>query len=368
MRTNNTKIENRIQNIKGHTAGSSIASEALAYRASWVDRLIYWIKRLPIPSWLFYLGVFSIITIYINIGFWVNGYNQISLHDSMFLFRIMGIYPISLLAAIHYIDNTARRSFDDFQPALGKSETENAQLRYELTTMPSPPCWIATLIGTAFTLLVVFLADYKTLIKISPFAFGGYLIASIFGFSLMWVMVYHTVRQLRMVSRIHGSATKINLLHFGPLYAFSRLCAVTGLFFILVLYFDLVFNPYTLTNPGLLFLNVLILPLTAIACFILPIEGMHRRLVVEKHLLQREVNQRLETSMNHLYLQVDSGDMREADAMNKTINSLIATRDLISKIQTWPWKPETSAVFFSALTLPIIVFLIQTLLKNLFHF
>lgn len=72
--------------------------------------------------------------------------------------------------------------------------------------------------------------------------------------------------------------------------------------------------------------------------------------------------------MKQLYQRVDAADLQDADAMNKTISSLITTRELIAKIPTWPWQPETSALFFSALSLPVIVFLIQMLLKNLFGF
>ncbi len=353
---------------KDHAAENSIDPAELPYRASWVDHLIHWIKRLPIPSWLVYVGLFSILTLFIHTGYWIDGYIPFGRYDTPILYRIVPIYPVTFLAAIHYLDNTARRSFDDFRPALGKSESETARLRYELTTIPSRQAWVAAVIGVAFGLFVVFLSDYVPFSESTPYAFGIVIVIAIFGFVMTAEMLYHTVRQLRLVSHIHSIATEINLLHFAPLYAFSRLSAQTGLFFILIVYFDLVVNSETLKNPGLLVLNVLVLPLIAIACFILPIEGMHRRLVLEKQRLQREVNQRLEASMKQLYQRVDAADLQDADAMNKTISSLITTRELIAKIPTWPWQPETSALFFSALSLPVIVFLIQMLLKNLFGF
>ncbi len=60
--------------------------------------------------------------------------------------------------------------------------------------------------------------------------------------------------------------------------------------------------------------------------------------------------------------------MRDASAVNQTISSLVATRELIAKIPTWPWRPETFAAFYSALTLPVIVFLIQMFLKTVIGF
>jgi len=368
MRAKITKNERKVPAIRDHAAENSIDSAVLLYRASWVDRLIHWIKRLPVPSWLFYLSIFSILTLFIHFGYWIYGYTSLGRYDSLFLYRIVAIYPVMILAAIHYIDNSARRSFDEFRPALGKSETETVRLRYELTTMPSRQVWAATAIGMAFGLFVIFFGNYRPIVDNTPVVFGMVLIIAIFGFIMTGIMFYHTVRQLRLVSHIHSVAADINLLHTTPLHAFSRLSAHTGLFFILNLYFDLVANAETLKNLGLLVLNVIGLPLIAAACFILPIQGMHRRLVLEKRRLQWEVNQRLEASVKQLYQRVDAADLRDADAMNKTILSLITTRDLIAKIPTWPWQPETSALFFSALTLPVIVFLIQILLNKLFGF
>jgi len=368
MRAKITKNERKVPAIRGHAAENSIDSALLPYRASWVDRLIRRIKRLPVPSWLFYIGIFSILTLFIHLGYWIYGYVPLGRYDSPFLYRVVAIYPVMMLAAIHYIDNSARRSFNDFQPALGKSETETARLRYVLTTMPSRQVWTATAIGVAFGLLVIFLGDYRPFAENTPFVFGIVISITMLGFIMTGIMFYHTVRQLRLVSHIHSIAADINLLHTTPLHAFSRLSAHTGLFFILNLYFDLVANSETLKNPGLLVLNVLGLPLIAAACFILPIEGMHRRLVLEKRHLQWDVNQRLEASVKQLYQRVDAADLRDADAMNKTILSLITTRDVIAKIPTWPWQPETSALFFSALTLPVIVFLIQIILNKLFGF
>ncbi len=69
--------------------------------------------------------------------------------------------------------------------------------------------------------------------------------------------------------------------------------------------------------------------------------------------------------VQHLSGQVDGLDLHDADAVNKTIGSLVATRELITKIPTWPWRPETFTAFFSALALPVVVFLIQTFLRTL---
>ena len=350
------------------SSNNSINPDEIQFPPSWADQIIGWARRSPLPPWLFYLCLFFILTFFIQVGYWIDGFSLVDMSVNPLVFHITAVYPVIILAAIHFLDNTACHSFEDFKPALGKNTMETHQLLYKLITIPSRPGWIVGLIGGIFGLCLIFFADYSWFFDFSPVAFCIVLSISILGFALTAVMLYHTIRQLKHVSYIHSIATQINLLHYTPLYAFSRLSAFTGLFFITLMYFDLVANSETLNNPALVVLNFLVLPLIALACFILPIVGMHRKLVQEKRNLHWEVNQRLEKCLNHLYKNVDTFNLQNSDSLNTTINTLITTRDLIAKISTWPWQPQTSGLFFSALTLPIVVFLIQTLIKNVLGF
>lgn len=49
--------------------------------------------------------------------------------------------------------------------------------------------------------------------------------------------VIHTVRQLRLVSRIHRLAGNINLFHRIPVHAFSALTGRTGIGIVLLVYY-----------------------------------------------------------------------------------------------------------------------------------
>src|SRR5215211_7926048 len=103
-------------------------------------------------------------------------------------------------------------------------------MRYTLTTMPARNVWIAGILGALITLVDL---------PYDPPAFIGQNISSVFSaplgiFSalttnyLIGVFVYHSIRQLRIVSDIHENLTRINLFHLDPLYAFSVLTAYTG--------------------------------------------------------------------------------------------------------------------------------------------
>jgi len=278
------------------------------------------------------------------------------------------MYAFLLLAAIHYLDSTALRSLEAFRPALGLTPAEVGRLEYELTTLPARQAWLVTAIGAAFGILVVLLGHVDARLRAAPAVVPIVVAFGILGFIVTAELLYHTVRQLRLVSRIHSMAAAIDLFRFTPLYAFSRLSAQTGLIFLLVVYFDIAVNPETFVNPALLAINIIGLPLIAAACFILPLVGMHLRLVREKQRLQWETHERIEASMKQLYQRVDKMDLRDADAMNKTISSLVMTRELIARLPTWPWQPGTFTVFFTAFSLPVLVFLIQMFLKSVLGF
>lgn len=368
MRKNLIRNPKKKSNKNWHSVENSIDPALLPYRPSWVNRLIDWINRLPVAPWLIYSFLFTFITITLLVSNWIDGTTSFGRFDTPFLFTWVGFYPVVFLAAIHHVDEVARLSFDVFQTALGKSEIESALLRYELTTLPAREALLMAVVGVAGIPIIVILGDYQEFSRTIPLTFGIAIFIGILGFIMTSEMLYHTVRQLRLVNHIHHIAAEINLLSPSPLYAFSNLSARTGLIFLFILWFDLVFNPETYTNLGLVMLNVVGLGFFAIACFIFPLWGMHRRLVQEKQDLQLQVNHRIEESFKLLYQRVDSSELHDADPLNKSINSLITAHDFIAKTPTWPWRPETFTFFFSALTFPIIVFIIQTLLKNYLGF
>ena len=344
---------------------SSIDQPVLQYAPGWIDRLVGWIERLPIPTWLFYPGLLGVVYLVINVSRWVEGSAPFGTLDAPYSF--VSVYPVGILAAIHYLDGTAGHAFDVFGPALGKSETEAAHLRYELTTLPAREAWIVGAIGLAFFPLTVLISSPLRPALDNGIFYWTILTFTGMGFIVSFELLYHTLRQLGLVSRIHDSAANLDLFHLAPLFSFSALTARTGIVFVLILCFDLMVNPETLSNPPLIVLNGAIL-LLSVACFILPLQGMQRRIAAEKRRLEWDVNQHIKAMVQHLYERVDGFDVHDADPVNKTISSLLATRELIDKIPTWPWRQETSAVFFSALTLPMVVFLIQMLLKTLMGF
>jgi hypothetical protein len=178
------------------------------------------------------------------------------------------------------------------------------------------------------------------------------------------VFFYHTIHQLRMVSLIHASATDVNLFRLTPLYAFSGLTAQTGIGLLLMNYFGVLTDPATFKNLALTTLTIAA-SLIAIVCFILPLRGMHDRIVAEKNRLRAQCSTRLEATIEQLYARADSQDLVGVDRLNQLMVSLVTTREIIEKIPTWPWEPGTLMTFISVFLLPFAVRLIVGLVDQL---
>jgi hypothetical protein len=100
----------------------------------------------------------------------------------------------------------------------------------------------------------------------------------------------------------------------------------------------------------------------AVFVFVYPLLGLHGRLVAEKEHLQGESEERLKGVLAELNRDVDSGELGRADALNKTLASLLQQRDVLARLPTWPWSTGTLRGFVTAILLPIALFAVQRLL------
>ena len=268
------------------------------YPASWVDRLIGWIASLPGPAWVFYLALAVGLALISHALRWLDGSLPVGTFDPARLAEVP--FPVYFLGVIHYLNATARQSLEAFRPALAVDEAEYARLQYELTVLPPRAALVCLLAGILFAVISV--SDSP-----SVYGFGGGtspLTALYTGMFLAITMMFyllflvHTVRQLRLVNRIHQMATNINPFHRIPVYAFSSLTARSAIGIVLVVYY----NTY-LTYSRQLFGDVrgmsslgigtlALVLLIAAASFVLPLNGMHQRLVRAKEKLVGEAERR----------------------------------------------------------------------------
>lgn len=348
------------------------------YPPSWIDRLNDWVNSLPVPPWVFYLCLWLFLLIIAESGNrWLDG-----IHPSEklpWIYVPFSLYGAYFLAAIHYLDTWAKTAWNAFRSTLNLNEAEQALLFYQLTTMPARTIRLLTaatlasmviltrpLITPLLKAMGLFHQSHAaTLIDLGLFYFNALIIV---------IFIYHTLRQLNWVSRIHKTATSINLFHLRPLYSLSGLTARTAGILLLVGYIveqqsgahgELTSDLYALRISGLFTLiSIVFFSVLAVAVFFWPLLGLHQLLLREKEGLQAAANSRLQAHIQELHRRIDACQLEDADAINKHMASLALERDILAKLPTWPWQPGTLNVILTAVFLPIVLWFLQQLLER----
>lgn len=349
------------------------------YPPSWIDRLTDLIDRAPGPAWLALavLGVAGVVlqlTIQAAAGDYRPG-SFLPLHiwiTSSFAY---------LLGMIYYLDKAAASAAEIFRPVLQPSHPEAdheersvtyAELRYRLTTLPPKQTMWAAFLGCVFLGLGSQSLFDRTIplvmsamgFSIRPGAVVAVEIHHILTQAIAGVLVYHTIHQLRLIHHIYLHHTQLNLYRLQPLYAFSVPAALTAAGFLAYNYFWFAASPALLQEPVGRALGAFF-SVIALVTFAWPLWGIHRRLVLEKKKLLEESSVRFEATVAQLHERVDSSRLERMDDLNKTLASLELEQAALRRIPTWPWEPGTVRGVAVAVLLPIIIWLIQTVLGRL---
>ncbi len=134
-------------------------------------------------------------------------------------------------------------------------------------------------------------------------------------------------------------------------------------FLLAMVYVSGLTNPTSFTNVGLITGLGMTVAL-AVACFVVPLYGMHARIATEKARRLEEANRRLDRLLAELDRRTDLMDLAEADAFNKQLASVTTQRQVVSAVPTWPWQAETLRWFVTAIVLPVALWLIYRFLER----
>lgn len=338
------------------------------FRSSVIDRFNRWVVTLPIRALPFF-AVFAFVLIAIQMLFlWLDGGLQKVELLPVIIFN--GFITPFVLALIPFLDRQAVVALDALRPVLDTTETEFEQYRYRLSNMPARAPLIA---GLTF-LVVVILTErlgymyvpirYAALEQLPVFAIVFHVVDKSTAF-LFGVIIYHSIRQLRLVNTITLHHTRISLFHLGPLQAFSKLTALTAVALVVGIYGWMLINPELLTDPISLGFVVAITTMAA-AVFVWPLFGVHRLIAVEKERTLHALDLRFETAFTRFNEELGNGDTPTLERLNGTIASLELQRTRIKAIPTWPWKTETAQFAVTAITLPLVMAILRFLIERAF--
>jgi hypothetical protein len=295
---------------------------------------------------------------------WLDGTERIgTFHGDTIVWGLLTVYG---LAFVHLLNGTARRSLAAFRPALGALESDYPELERKLTTMSPLVAALVVVVGLAIQVIGS---------STSPSGWGittqtslltnvfTYFQESILGIFLA-VFFIRAVGQLRLIGRIHREATNIKLYESEPHNSFSRFTLATSVA-ITVPYAIADIVTAASSSYGVSLFELVLLGsaiLISAAIFVLPLNGMHRLLVRLKYRAMVESDLRFEKATLTLHRQLDAENFDNIDALNKALSSLTIESDKLKRVSTWPWRAETLRGFLTSIALPILLWLITTLL------
>jgi hypothetical protein len=346
-----------------HVPESATQHTEALYPPSWIDRLIAWIERLPGPAWLFYgLSVLGFAVIF-NAVFWIDGSLLVGSFNT--INTGFGIFIVYCLCLYRYLTGVGSRSLHTFRPLLDADDSEIARIDYELATLPRRIGWLAIPLGIGFAAASILVdpEPYGDLVPQTALPYVGDIVITSFVMSTFICLSLRSIRQLRMVRRLHARATNISLLKLDPAHAFSALTARSGIGIILVLIVAFILDP-TILGSTLDILSIVVTSLLAIAIFILPIMGIRDHLEKEKQRVLDEMSDLLQATSDRLHNRLRKDNYTGIGDTKAAIEALIRERELMEKISTWPWNPRTLRGFASALLLPVFLLLVTRLLER----
>lgn len=344
--------------------------EELPYAASWINRLSQWIDNWPGPAWCYYVGLVFVITgVQLALSGWEGSFRP----GIIGFAAVITGSSVYYLAMIYYLDKVATDAFKRFRPSIAVTDRQASELCYRLTRLPERPVYMVTLFGLACALLMI-AGTEMGFVNVDRYFFGrsaavqSYWRAALIADQIMfWNLIYHTVHQLRVVNLIYTQYTKIDLFNLSPLYRFSRLTALTAIATLLIAYLWVATYPW-LSHDFLVIGSWLIGIVAALAGFILPLLGIHRRLVEEKQQWQTEAGQWLKLSIGDFHQLIAERKLEDVERMLKVIEGVNREQAILAQIPTWPWQPGTIRGLATTIVVPILLSLVVQILDHLMNF
>jgi hypothetical protein len=344
-----------------------VASAARPDAPGWLHQLLRGLERLPGPPWVWYAVIGLVSSLIYHLEFWASGRTAFGAVDAENTY--WGVVLFAGLCIVAYLEGVASDAVDTARPALRLSVAEIERLRYNLVVAPALPAAAALGVAVALAVVGTILDPVGSYIVGVP---GPIVIVAVLVGVLTNGMLYtvlaQLIRQVRLIRATLDRSAIIDPFLPGPLSGFSRLTSRVGIAVIVVVTSGLLFTVVPTDPVAFLFRSLpflVVAPAIALAAFVVPVYGVHTRLKAEKERLQDGAEHRVKALLAALNEDVDRLDMARADGLNKQLSSMLQQRDVLAKLPTWPWSTGTFRAVITAIFLPIVLFMVQSVLSRI---
>ncbi len=344
-------------------------------RTSWIDALTKGVDGMPAPRWAVYLAVSILIALAQHVAFWADGLVPFPDIEPSLVFG--SALPAVILWSMQALNGVAVRALQNLRPALELSRGDQDALAADLQRTPATSSMLLVPVGVVVgTASVLSSPESWGLGEIGALSWSASLAISIWTVVVALVFLDHVIHQLRVVDQVHRHSVRVDLFHLEPLYAFSTLTSRTGM--VLLAIEVLAIGGLTLTSGGIVGFSsggvvgfssgdvvvTLVMFGVAVSCFVVPLLSLHERISEEKDRRLGQANGALAQALGEVHRRIAEGDMDGAAKLNDAVAAASAGLLAVSRVSTWPWRPETLRGFVSAVLLPIALWLVFELLRR----
>lgn len=346
-------------------------------KKSWVDNMISWMERSRFPAWMLVLLASSLLYLGFSAVQWAGGVYP---RGSFNLFHAFFIFELAYLPLLMvYLNRSAESSLREYQPVLKGDEQEQGVLRQTLLNSPPRQTLIMSIVPVLGFILMLYLIFGQGIQLFGGDTFDIFQMADtpLSVFSVMavsavrWFLYggfgYHVYHQLKCISAIYNRWTVINIWDTRPLYALSMHTAKTAI--------GVIVSPYLwfatggdLSATTFSIAMSLILGFLGILIFILPLRGVHEILKREKDQQLSALAKRLNTLMRKLDALVEGEEFAKIGGVDNAIRSYQGLKESLDAVPTWPWQPGLFRNLLGALSLPILIWILQQILETYLQF
>jgi len=328
---------------------------------SWVDVVTDLIDRLPGPPWVAYA---ALVVVSVAATVLLRLLDGASINPLTILYAGLTFTPF---AVTFYINRAAKRALADFRPALGELDAEYDELERRLGTASAATGIVGAVIGIGIVMIgtLTLGGEWGVSPENSPVTNVVILATQCILNSSLVTFLLHQVGNLRTITRIHRDATNIQLWNVRPHNAFARVTVLAAITITVPYVTAGVFSAVYSVNP-LIAISIIVAALAvATLLFVGPLLGMRRRLVHEKERQLGETDRVFEGVAASFRTQAEAGDLGAAGTHESALAVLGAERDRLRRVSTWPWSADTLRAFLTSLAIPILLWLLTSLLGRL---
>lgn len=328
---------------------------------SWFDALLKTVRRLPWPRPLSFLVTTILVAIPLHVAEALEDPALLTIHPDLVIGAAS--LPLFLWVAVG-LDGVARRALVRLRPALDPAVRPEEEIAADLGRTPASFANVALVLGVlgGVTSVTESPGNWGVDLAVPGPRLAAALALSVVTDVLLAGFLAHVVHQLRVVARTHRESVRVDLFHLEPLYAFSLLTAATGLALLgltagLIVSLSVTLGYFLLSGSTDIAVTVGIAGI-AIACFVVPLLGLHDRISDEKARRMAEAHDTIARLVAEVRDRATTGDLDGAGRLKDAMLAAESSVAAISRISTWPWRTETLRGFVSAVVLPVILWLL----------